>query len=59
MLGLVLSAMCFNDHDLHCRIALKIIFLCVGMCEMVIIKDEPEIHLKQQRRLGGVQIEEG
>lgn len=30
-----------------------------GMCEMVIVKDEPEIHLKQRRRLGGIPIDEG
>ena len=30
----------------------------VGMCEMVIVKDEPEIHLKQKRRLGGAFVDE-
>eukprot|EP00112_Aurelia_sp_Birch-Aquarium-sp1_P000198 Seg1017.1 transcript_id=Seg1017.1/GoldUCD/mRNA.D3Y31 product="Target of rapamycin complex 2 subunit MAPKAP1" protein_id=Seg1017.1/GoldUCD/D3Y31 len=29
-----------------------------GMCEMVIVKDEPEIHLKQRRRLGGNYVDE-
>eukprot|EP00794_Sanderia_malayensis_P005895 gene5895-6580_t len=29
-----------------------------GMCEMVIVKDEPEIHVKQRRRLGGIPIDE-
>jgi len=29
-----------------------------GMCEMVIVKDEPEIHLKQKRRLGGAFVDE-
>ena len=29
-----------------------------GMCEMVIVKDEPEIHWKQRRRLGGSYVDE-
>ena len=36
----------------------KLLFQFSGMCEMVIVKDDSEIQLKQRRRLGGGFIDE-